>query len=281
MSEVLDFRFRPPSPGYLSDDSTYTKIERTASLATACGFEAPTSVLETLSFTQSLAEMDAAGVVVAVLPGRRGSLAGEVANDHLLDLVAAHEGRFTALAGLDLGDMTTATNQVSPLLANPGFRGLMLEPGLSTPVRTPDDRDLYPIYEICSAAGRPVTLMFGGNAGPDVDYTNPGSIDRAAADFPDLPFVLVHAAWPWVTQILHVAFRRPNVYLMPDLYLYGMAGWRDYVDAGNGYLQDQLVFGSNFPLLPIGPAVDRFRRLFDERVHDKLMRENARRLLAL
>ena len=57
-----------------------------------------------------------------------------------------------------------------------------------------------------------------------------------SADFPDLRIVVSHGNWPWVSEILHVAFRRPNVYLSPDMYLYNMPGMDDYLRAANGFL---------------------------------------------
>ena len=34
-----------------------------------------------------------------------------------------------------------------------------------------------------------------------------------------MKIVVSHGGWPWVHQMLHIAFRRPNVYLSPDQYL--------------------------------------------------------------
>ena len=48
-----------------------------------------------------------------------------------------------------------------------------------------------------------------------------------------------HGGWPQVQSMLAVAMRCPNVYLMPDCYLY-IPGWpyaRDYVKAANNYLE--------------------------------------------
>ena len=61
--------------------------------------------------------------------------------------------------------------------------------------------------------------MAGGNGGPDLSYSDPVHVDRVAADFPALPIVVSHGGWPWVHQILHVAYRRQNVHVSPDMYL--------------------------------------------------------------
>ena len=66
-----------------------------------------------------------------------------------------------------------------------------------------------------------------------MSYTNPVQIDHVAADFPSARFIISHGGWPWVQEVLHVAFRRPNIYISPDMYLFNMPGWQDYVTACN------------------------------------------------
>jgi predicted TIM-barrel fold metal-dependent hydrolase len=124
--------------------------------------------------------------------------------------------------------------------------------------------------------------MAGGNGGPDLSYSNPVHVDRVAADFPSLRIVVSHGGWPWVHQILHVAYRRANVYVSPDMYLSNMAGMDDYVKALNGFLQDRFVYASSYPLSPIKQYADWFRSLpIDEAVLPKVLYENAAQLLGL
>src|SRR3546814_2096473 len=92
---------------------------------------------------------------------------------------------------------------------------------------------IYPLYAKGEDRGLPVVMMAGGNAGPDLSYTEPSHIDRVLGDFPDLKVVATHGAWPWVHQILHVAYRRPNLYLSPDQYIANMPGMDDYVRAAD------------------------------------------------
>src|SRR3546814_18844203 len=56
---------------------------------------------------------------------------------------------------------------------------------------------IYPLYAKCEVRGLPVVMMAGGNAGPDLSYTEPSHIDRVLGDFPDLKVVATHGAWPW------------------------------------------------------------------------------------
>jgi hypothetical protein len=52
-----------------------------------------------------------------------------------------------------------------------------------------------------------------------------------------------------VTGAYALAFRRQNVYLLPDVYGVAMSGHLQWVDVANMYLQDQLVFLSGGTLI--------------------------------
>ena len=55
-----------------------------------------------------------------------------------------------------------------------------------------------------------------------------------------------HGGYPWVTEILFVAFKRPNLYLCPDMYMYNMPGVSDYVMAANTFLSERFLFGTAY-----------------------------------
>jgi predicted TIM-barrel fold metal-dependent hydrolase len=103
--------------------------------------------------------------------------------------------------------------------------------------------------------------MTGGNAGPDLSHSNPIQLDRVAADFRRLRIVVSHGNWPWVSEILHIAFRRPNVYVSPDMYLYNMPGMDDYLKAANGFLAERFIFATAYPLVPLQEYAQWFVRL--------------------
>ena len=140
---------------------------------------------------------------------------------------------------------------------------------------------MYPVYARCEELGLPLVLTIGGNAGPHLGVNAPVVVDQVAADFPRLTLIVAHGDWPYVTEILHVAFRRENVVLSPDMYLFGMPGWRDYVDGANGFLQDRFVYASMHPYVPLAGAVAWCRERLGPAAFEKVMRGNALRLLGL
>ena len=102
-------------------------------------------------------------------------------------------------------------------------------------------------------------FITGGDANPDISYASPVALDRMARDFPRLDVVAVHGGWPWVTETLGVAWRRPNVWVMPDLYWANMPGQADYTAAANGYLRDRMLFATSYPAVNIEQYVAALR----------------------
>jgi predicted TIM-barrel fold metal-dependent hydrolase len=257
----------------------YAQPERTEVMGKALGMEPPPSV-RSASLEDTFREMDEAHIDIGVIPVRRGTeILGDVSNDEVAQFIDQHSDRFVGFAAPSVTNPSIA--EIDRLASLAAFRGLVFEPGMWRHPLYANDRRLYPLYEHCQELGRPVLIMGGGNAGPDISYNVPLLLDQICADFPRMTVIAAHGGWPWVHEALHVAFRRRNLYLSPDMYLFGMAGWRDYVDAGNGFLQDRFLFGTAYPFVPLGPAVKRFREMFEPRVHSNLLGENALRVLGI
>lgn len=286
---VVDFGICPPFGGFLTS-RTYVDPDRTRRWGDAAGM-APAPSLYSRSMTDLLREMDAAGVARGVVRAHamgprardRGDLPPLVAtNEDIANLVHEYPGRFVAMPTLRVEQMVRAAQLIPELAHDPTFRGLVLHPhSWSVPVAATDRNVMYPAYEVCEGLEIPLMLTIGGNAGPNLGYNSPVVVDQIASDFPRLKLIVAHGDWPYVTEILHVAFRRENLFLSPDMYLFGMAGWRDYVDAANGFLQDRFVFSSMHPYVPLTGAVAWCTEHLRPEVMGKVMRENALRLLRL
>ncbi|KAF1048399.1 amidohydrolase family protein [Xylophilus sp.] len=161
-----------------------------------------------------------------------------------------------------------------------GLAGIDIEPGFGEPPRHPDDPAYLPVYDLAQQLGVPVFLMSGPTT-PDLRFNDPAPLARVAQQFPRLPIVAYHGYWPNVQQIVGVAFRYDNVFVVPDMYLF-QPGSQGYVDAANGFLAEQLLFGSSYPFRPIGQSIDDFLALgFKESVLDRLLYGNAARLFGI
>lgn len=256
--KIIDYRVRPPLKGFLGM-VMYSNGPRRDRFTRQLGLEpAPSAVNQ--SMPMLLEEMAAAGVVHGAVMARNSGFLGSVSNADVGAIAAEYPERFSAIAAIDPTDRRRAIREIDDALAA-GFRGVTIEPGAYPIPLYADDRRLYPIYAHLEDRNVVTTIMTGGNAGPDLSYSHPVQLDRVAADFPNLRIVVSHGNWPWVSEILHVAFRRANVYVSPDMYLYNMPGMDDYLKAADGFLADRFVFASAYPLVPLEEYAQWFVRL--------------------
>jgi predicted TIM-barrel fold metal-dependent hydrolase len=277
--KVIDFRLRPPLKGFL-DTIMYSQAARRDRITGYHGLKPARSAQEK-SIDLLLKEMDEAGVTHGVAMGRYSGPYGTVSNEDVAAIVREHRGRFIGVASIDPSDRKKAIRQIEEAKAA-GLIGVNLEPGAYPQPLYADDRRLYPIYAYCEDNNVPVVMMAGGSAGPDLSYTVPVHVDRVAGDFPKMKLAISHGGWPWVSEILHVAFRRENVYLSPDQYLCGMPGHDEYVRAANGYLADRFLYASSYPFTCAKAYLAWFRTLpIKPEVMERLLYRNAATFLGI
>ena len=153
-----------------------------------------------------------------------------------------------------------------------------------------DDRRYYPVFERIDDLGAAVMIDVGttgmgagmpGGHGAVIRHAHPASIDRLAADFPNLKIIMAHPGWPWVDETTAVALHKGNVY-------WEMSGWAPKYFPGNlkvdmrGRLQDKIMFGSDYPSMPYSRILREWRELgYADAVMEKIMHENAERILGL
>lgn len=281
MTRVIDMRCRPAylhdffgaTPGSATNDTarwlnrrvgTRGDDEHYARSRTAEGF---------------LAEVRDARLERAVVVGRH-TPGQHLPIDLIHQIVAGHD-ELLGIAGVDPHlQGRAAVDDAERAIRGLGLAGIDIEPGFGEPARYADDPVYYPIYELCAHLGVPVFLMTGPTT-PDPRFNDPAPLARVARDFPQLPIVCYHGFWPNVQEALGVAFRYENIHLVPDMYLF-IAGSGAYVEAANGFLGDQLLFGSSYPFRPIGQSIEDFARLgFRDDLLERLFYDNAARLFGL
>ena len=276
---IIDSRARPPIEGFL-EDRTYTNLERTVRNIENRGWQAPTSLLER-SLPEYLQESQEAGISLAGVPARAPNRwMGGKGNAPGFTACNQSNGFFMPYAAVD-PTVVQAADSIAGLKAQ-GAKAIVFEPGVADEPTYIDDPGISEVYESCMAAELPALVMSGGEAGPDTSYSDPVRLDRIARSFPDLTIVNVHGGWPHVQGALGVAFRRPNVWMLPDVYFPGLTGETDYVVAMKTFLQDRFLFATGYPFCPIKATVDRYLSFsLPEPVVRKVFRENAVRLFGL
>ena len=276
---IIDFRIRPPIGGFLNT-LMYSAGERRDGFTRTVGFE-PSAAAQGQSMDLLMQEMDAAGVDKGVVVGRLAGVLGSVPNADVEKIVADHPGRFIGAASIDPTNRKAACDTIDAAI-QAGFKLINIEPGSYPVPMYADDRRLYPIYGHCEDIEVPVIMMVGGTAGPDLSYSDPIRTDRVLTDFPKLNVVVAHGGWPWVNEILHLGFRRQNLWLSPDMYFSRMPGWEEYVKAADSFLSDRMLYASSFPFCPVQGYKEWFEQLpIKEENLKKVMGGNAQRLLGI
>lgn len=277
---IIDFRSRP---AFLAE--FYGSTPGTPGYDTARWLSRRTGSHDDRHFHASftldgyLDEIRASGIGRAVLVGRE-TPGLSIANDRIAELVAGHP----ELIGFGSVDPqargAAAVAEVERAIRQLGLRAINLEPGFGAPARLPDDPVFFPVYEACQQLGVPVCLMSGPTT-PDLAFNDPAAVGRVARAFPRLAIVCYHGFWPRAAEIVGVAFRYDNVYLCPDMYLFA-PGSQVYVEAANGVLRDQFLFGTSYPFRAMAQTMEDFIRLgWREDVLGAVLHDNARRILNL
>ena len=128
----------------------------------------------------------------------------------------------------------------------------------------------------------PLYFNFGGFIGPDYSYNDPDLIVKIGKTFPKLKMMIAHAAYPHVLKIIHTAVANPNVYVLPDMYGFDIPGGDLYRKAANTMLQNQIIFGSAYPIFDIQAAANYYMHCgIKEDVLPNIMAGNVERFLGL
>ncbi|MDO5632740.1 MAG: amidohydrolase family protein [Paracoccus sp. (in: a-proteobacteria)] len=280
MHQIIDMRCRP---AYLHD--FFGRTPGTAEYDTVRWLNRRVGTRgDDQHFTRSstpqgfLDEITDAGLSRAVVVGRQ-TPGQHLPNDDIAAIVALDHTRLIGIGAVDpaLGQAALAEVERAQTL---GLHGINIEPGFGTPPRHADDPAFFPLYDLLQSLNIPLFIMSGPTT-PDPRFNDPTAVAVVAAAFPQLKIGLYHGFWPNVQAAIGVAFRHENVHLIPDMYLF-QAGSDAYVQAANGWMGDQLLFGSSYPFRPIGQSISDAERLgLRADVLDRFFAGNAARLLSL
>jgi predicted TIM-barrel fold metal-dependent hydrolase len=276
---IIDFRLRPPYGSFVNLEVPYGRAGQW--LPRRLGVPFPQGAAER-SMELTLREMDEAGITTGVVTGR--AVSPGVSNDEVAELCRAYPGRFVGIASVDPARPRDAVKEFRRAVEDLGLRGLILEPGFGPQPIDIDHGSLYALYEEAQRLEVPVLFTLSLFLGPDIGYClrNLVALDRLAGEFRRVSFVVAHTGWPYVEAALGLALKRPNVYLSPDLYGFDLPFAQALFDAANGYLQDQYIFASAYPLYPLKPAVEKTAAgLRSDALREKAFYGNAARLLRL
>jgi predicted TIM-barrel fold metal-dependent hydrolase len=227
-----------------------------------------------------VAEVRESGITSAVVVGR-DTPSLSIPNNRIKEIIAPYQ-ELIGIASVDpqTHGVKAALAEVERSIKQLGLRGINVEPGFGNPGVAADNAQFLPVYDACAQLGVPVFIMSGPTT-PNFEHTDPAPIGRIARQFPNLNIVVYHGCYPYVNEIIGVAFRYENVHLVPDMYIF-QPGSSLYVEAANSFLRDQLLFATSYPFRAMRQTVDDFLNLgFRDEVLDNVLYKNAERLLKL
>jgi predicted TIM-barrel fold metal-dependent hydrolase len=211
-----------------------------------------------------------------------------VRNEEIAEVAAANSDVLIPFASVDPGKGKRAVEEARRLISGYDFRGFKFHPNVQA--FFPNDRAVYPLYEVIAEAGLPALFHTGhsgigsglpGGGGLRLKYSNPMYVDDVAVDFPELPIVLAHPSFPWQDEAISVALHKQQVYL-------DLSGWSpkyfqpQLVQYANTLLRDRVLFGSDYPLITPDRWLADFEQAgFRDEVRPLILKENAARLLGL
>lgn len=233
--------------------------------------------------------MEEAGVDKAVLTAEDAetTMNMRTPNEKVAEFVRHEPNRFIGMAAVDphkgmqaLRDLEYAVNEL-------GMKALCLEPWLHK-LKSSDKR-YYPIYAKCVELDIPVWTHCSINFVPslNIDFGRPVHLDEVAGHFPELTIIAGHGGWPWVDELIAIAWRHKRVMIdisavRPKYLAKPGSGWEMLMTYGNSLLQDQIIFGTAWPMQSFKESIDEIRSLpLKKPVQRKWLGENAKRILKI
>ena len=236
-----------------------------------------------------LAAYDEAGVSTIVVKARdvESTFGLKIKNEDVAAFCKAQGRRFIGFAGVDPHKGMAAIRELEYAVKELGLRGLNIQ-CFENKIAINDPK-LYPLYAKCIELDIPVNIHVGINfsTATSMDFGRPVLLDQGMMHFPDLRVVASPPGWPWVMELIGVAWRHPNVHIglvaMRSKYLgVDNSGYEPLLQYGNTILQDRMIFGTAWPMQPIKQAIADIESLpIKDTTKRKWLHDNAARLLGL
>ncbi|MBI2303744.1 MAG: amidohydrolase [Chloroflexi bacterium] len=235
---------------------------------------------------QFLSLLDEAGVEKVLIPAvkmrsyRTGEMLWDMTAEEVASVVAQGQGRFHGLMGINPWRRMEGVREVEIAVKEYGFGGAHLHPyGFGLPV---NHRFYFPFYAKCAELDVPVQIQVGHSAEmmPSA-VARPIFLDDIALYFPTLKLIGAHTGWPWVEEMLAIAWKHPNVYVGTSMHAprYWDPSLVRFINTRGA---DKVLFGTDFPGLQHKETLAQVEALgLREESKKKILRDNALRVYNL
>jgi predicted TIM-barrel fold metal-dependent hydrolase len=222
-----------------------------------------------------VAHMDASDVDLILIPSVKmrsyetSQLIWNTPEEEVADLVAASPARIRGLVGLDPTTGMRGVRRFEKWICSGYFVGAHIHTyGFGVEL---DHRRYYPFYAKCVELQVPVVMQVGHSAErmPSA-MARPILLDNLALDFPELKIVGTHTGWPWVEEMIAMAWKHTNVYVGTSAHhprYWDPSLVRFASSRGKG----KVLYGTDYPVLDFADSLAAIDRLD--------LKDDARRLL--
>jgi predicted TIM-barrel fold metal-dependent hydrolase len=280
---IIDYGSRPPLPAFGPKGAEHLKRYRQVYAASETAAEPQQDL------AGYLAEYDKAGVSHVCVKARdlETTYGWRIRNEDVAEFCREQGPRFIGFAGVDPNKGMTAVRELDHAVRVLGLRGLNLqcfEHHLGI-----NDRRMYPLYAKCIELDIPVNIHCSINFATStlMRYGHPSLLDEVMVDFPELRVCASPPGFPWVHELIGVAWRHPNVSIglvavRPKYLQVSGSGYEPLLQYGRTVLKDRIIFGSAYPLGPIARTIAEIRALpLGKEVEKLWLHDNAKRFLRL
>jgi uncharacterized protein len=237
-------------------------------------------------FESFVAEMERSGVSLAVLHAEYAYGDVDQLNRTVGEFVKEFPQKLLGFAGIDPAASQDPVADLDRYVNEWGMGGLNLQTCVQGWYA--NDKRLYPLYSYCQEKRLPVSIHASVNflTNRKIDYGHPLYLDEIACEFPDLAVVGNHGGWPWVTEMVAVAWKHSNVFIelggiSPKYIAKPGSGWEPILAYGNSVLQDQILFATD-SLIPYARVFKEIEQLpLKDSVKEKFLCTNAMRVLGI
>lgn len=189
-------------------------------------------------------------------------------------------GRVGGMYGVDLSRGMDAVRELEVAVREWGFSGAHVHSyGWGIPL---NHRELYPLYAKCVELNVPVVVQSGHSAEHmPSEMGRPSHLDDVALYFPELRIVASHTGWPWVQELIALAWKHPNLYIGAGAHA------PKYWDATliqflNSRGQGKVLWGTDFPVVTHAESLKQVHALkLKPEALGKLLRETAQKVFRL
>jgi predicted TIM-barrel fold metal-dependent hydrolase len=230
--------------------------------------------------------LDAAGVEMVLVPAARmrsfrtQRMLWEVPVRDVAELIEGAPDRVGGLYGIDPWSRMAGVREMEDAVRRQGFVGAHLHPyGFGLPL---NDAAYYPFYAKCVELDVPLVVQVGHSAeSMPSALGRPLLIDDVALYFPELRIVAAHTGWPWVEELIALAWKHENVHVGTSAHApkyWDPALVRFLGSRGKG----KVLFGTDYPVLRHAEALAQVAALgLTDDARAWLLREAARKVFKL